>query len=866
VAINQGVGMSEKRLVWADDRFEFFDQLQAEWSSHGLADYQLVKLPLHRLLADDGEAIAWLRAVPPDILVLDWSEGKTEEVYRLVRTHIKEIILTSWNNRTSLDINGVFERWPALQERCLTKPFTTAELVSLIKKWHEKSRASTGLAQLLAIRYLDGDFVVIDTTPGWKLDWNRPVLEWTAEQRQTLLENQLVHHRLLSQSPTDPEKFGPMQFITQALPEQNDMGWPSGARYMQQGFELPETGLALETFGRSIDGIIKLMQQAGFARGRYYHLTDIPGLGDYALEMIARDPYDSGKLDLPAAHRLDDEERASYEAFCQQRRMGKPNKLIWQITPSGHHKSGANNEFWAQCIDMEGVAEVLRVPIFFTAEEVANRSKLRSGGGLCEFRGEFIFDKGKDQPLEAKHVKALKHSLLAAINYFAIARTEEREHFEQEIATQLLQFHQELSQKQNIKDIEMALTQKLLDLSYFFGHQLNLARQPATRSAMYVRHDMQRKHIRVSVEIPNLMEGFTFPLADATFKDMPIVKCANKAIGDSEEGRTCQPGIWHEPNFADRRAIFSQVAECTEASLALIMNRLENVKTLVIYPVSMGKRLLGVIAIRSSHLYAFDSKAVATSQRAIEVALPFLARLQEIESRRIWDGLVMHEMRSNLTWAKNKASRIADGSQEEERRAKIKEEVLLVLENGIEMSNMFLHWLGIADAKIEVRPTTDKFWKRLNHYGLFMQHSTVNRAWKCQADLPWMHDEEEQAHHSIFFERVIHILIDNAFRYGKMHTPVHCNIELDEKNQKIIVKITNHAKSNELAQELIDAQRRAVIDKDWTPGSKTEIGLTLGQMLCREVSADPISITAYDEAAGEMMIVATVSWPLERRK
>ncbi|MEN9866791.1 MAG: hypothetical protein RL748_2381 [Pseudomonadota bacterium] len=846
-----GSDVVAKRIVWVDDNEAFFQRLAASWPRNGLPDYELVFCPLVDLIAENGIELGKMLDAPPDVLLLDWSEFATDFVYQALKAHIPISILVSVAPHETLAANDVFAKYPELHDKTLQSPFTADALGKFIRGLQAQDQDR--IEDVLAIRYLNQVLQPTNKTKGWRLDLQNPELTWTELQRTELEQGKTVQHSVFMTVPNAPDKFGPVQLITQKLPGN------ATAAYMQQAFEFPETGAGLEVFGRSVDGIITLMIEAGFSRGRYYHLSEIPGLPDYALEMVSRVPLDSGTTNFPAVRQIDSKEKETFLGYCTRYQNRFDDALIYDIKEPGLHAGGVNADFWSDCINMNGILAVLRVPIFLTETELATKHPLAGSEGLRLLRGEFVFDKGIGKPIEGKDVKAIERTLLAAIKYFGIARKEEYEHFQREKATMLLAFQRQLAREESTLAIEMALTNKLIEIVQNTPRTLGEKSQSIVSSAMYARHEKQQKTMRISYETDGLMTGALYSLIDESLSDLVVVKCALMDISHSSQPLVV-PYFELEAADAKRIETVSKLPGLLPANIGKIAIRMKNdIRTLAAFPVRLDATLLGVVVVRSNQPYEFISRVVEKCQALIEIACLYLARLQTLENKKIWDGLVMHEMRAMLTWAKSKASSAEHAQTPAAQSVKIKD-LLQVLDNGIDLSTLFMRWRGLSEGQLKERPTSDKFWQRIHGYGLFMQRNVSHKKWVCAEMQPWMAHEKWQVRNGIFLERVMHIFIDNAFRYAVSESDVVCTFNLDQANRLVEVTIQNRA-DNAVVPEALRAVQQGQALINWVPNSRAEIGLTLANMLCLEMAGKPLSIEVRRQDDSQLNVVATVVWP-----
>lgn len=861
--------MSKDRILWVDDSQAEFDRVHALWNDDQLQSrigFKLEHLNLHELLNEDASKFSALMDDPPTVLVLDWNEGNAKDIYRGLKSKVSCTILVSWSRQDELRASGVFREFPELESTTLTKPFSAQQLAALVEKPHESRLMFSirnfvrpqGFEEFLAIRYLNAELIPVGTSAGWRLDLNRPQLNYSGQQFKDLESGKPVRHNLFGSAPIEPEKFGPVQYVTQPLPAKAKGTWPESARYFQWGYALPEASEGIESFGRSVDGILALMREAGFVRGRYYHLTEVPGLiSGPSLELVARYPDDPNRLPLPASREIDRSERADFEEYCHEYDtvlQTRETTLVSKVREVDGTGSDGNDEFWSRYVDDGAISNRLEVPVFLTKRE-AEKSAAHDGDILRNVRGMFVFDRGNHEPIEVRHVRAVERSLLSALNYFGEARLLERERFEQARALQLLSFHERLGKLGEGPNIEQELIHMAVHVVGLDTHGGVTERTPGERSAMYVRFDSVHQSLDVSCETQSAMAGFSISLDQDCFV---LVRCAKRAL-QAKAGENPVPVFL--PDLEDlpeteriREEDWLSIPQCTAERMRQCSKWLkDSVKTVVAFPVMSGSQLLGVLVLRSNRAHEFTRRRVQAVNRVIDIALPYLERLRNEANRKTWDGLVMHEMRANLTWAKAKADRLATVQSPAE-TAQVVKDLLFVLQDGQSLSTQFLHWLGFTEQEDEV-PTNGLFWVQLNEYGDFRSRSSERLLWTFQ------YEGDGQGVDAVRLGRAIRVLIDNAFRYADYSAnTVRCTVKHATDSQQLIVSVVNPGR-------LLEHHPRPELDSQAPSiGSlpralKAEVGLTLVKLLCRDVSAQLV-LHCEELVPGKPEVVATLEWPI----
>ena len=612
---------------------------------------------------------------------------------------------------------------------------------------------------------------------------------------------------------------------------------PNGVKYFQQIYDLPVDGVRIENIGRTVDGIISMMRDAGFKRGRYYHLADVPGIESYVLEMIARYPKDSGALPLPAANNLDDAEKETYEKYCCDFKKNK-NDLIYLITPNTFHNHGTSSPYWKKCIDVTDVIEVLRVPVFLQETEEARRMVKANSEKIQTLRGEFIFDKGKNEKITPEDVARIKLPLRAALKYFDIARGEEHSDFEKKIDLLIHQFQKDLLECPDIFSIEDYLTTKVLSAIAEVQEDFMDPSFEVQRGVLYARYERRERKIYVVNEIittgkvEDYLRGTSFDITDPICRRLPMVQCAFNFINDGIVTPNFHPqyNLTKEMRTQRKQAYRTAVRDNEERVNRLTGRLGSEIKTLVAFPVALGNSLLGVLVTRSNQPFEFTSRVVETIQKLIAASLPYLSRLHEKERTKNWNATIMHEMRNSLSMAKWRIDETIENNESKD------VDIKHILERGIGMSSMFLKWLGMRnynDDELE-RNTAPEFWWRINDLGDFSSRfSRNNQRWKCNLTEIETSEFADSGASAILFERVLCVLIDNAFKYGQRDHIVSCVCRVDAVRKFFIIKIVNFVDQMEIDDPNLD---NLMSEEDIMP-SKAAIGLTLAKMICKDVGA-----------------------------
>ena len=94
-----------KRIVWADDKQPEFEEFQKNWEQADTDGWNIEFVNLDDLLSEtDRTAIDLLLANPPEVLLLDWEGGSTQDLYSEAKSIVPTIILVSQYNESFLNM------------------------------------------------------------------------------------------------------------------------------------------------------------------------------------------------------------------------------------------------------------------------------------------------------------------------------------------------------------------------------------------------------------------------------------------------------------------------------------------------------------------------------------------------------------------------------------------------------------------------------------------------------------------------------------------------------------------------------------------------------------------------------------------
>jgi hypothetical protein len=859
------------RIVWVDDNEDEYLRVRAPLEEDSNGECTIEYEPLERLIDDERPGIEELLLNPPDVLLMDWNEGYIAEYYPLIKDcGIGSILLISGNNSAELHLQRAFIDYPELEHRTLTKPFTFEKLSSLLAQ-QPKIANDRYLTDILPLRYLDNAFLIIGKTNGWKLSDNLIPVDFSETERISIKDSHSVYRTVYSADPSGSGEFGPILIITSLLPDDvaRDKGnIPKSAQYMQRAIALPPMGVPLEQIGNSAQGIIDLMLKSGrFKRGRFYSLNFISGLAHPALELFITVPGNAGTELLPISREIDDDEQEDYRRFCEEYIKfiagNKKDQLIYEIRGIKDP-----NPFWGKYISNEGVLNRLRIPVFRTKaeiQEIVTKGQLRGDlfdPTLLPLAGIFIFDKGIGKDVTIEDVNAIKQTFLSMLTYFSKTRAAEAQQHEQELGNYLLQFHKELNKSNTSDLIEQALTTSAIRALIEFD---SAKETEIEFSATYARYNPRNFTVDVTFETGNLgenniMAGLKFPLTNNTFV---IQKCANAVLKCGKEILFHIPRLSNFINLEEslrREREFQQLApERLEQWIA----RINKMKALIAIPVLTNPRtssakLLGVLLVRANKEYVFNQRRTELLRGLVSIALPHIENFEAMQNHiRELETAILHEARSHISLAMAKLD-ILQNNHIKVMRESTLNDLALILREQIETSTAIMHWFGRNEVIQNNGPTDEKFWERISDYGTFCSNSRDDLKWK------FAYDSTLYAQKAFYFERVMKIVIDNAFRHSDPNSGIiTCFVTENTKQAWLKVEVTNPGILNWNQVELSHLPTRCV-PIDQIKMFEKAIGMNLLKFLCEQVNA-PIPYFQQNSAnkvQPGQTVTLVLHWPL----
>jgi signal transduction histidine kinase len=245
-------------------------------------------------------------------------------------------------------------------------------------------------------------------------------------------------------------------------------------------------------------------------------------------------------------------------------------------------------------------------------------------------------------------------------------------------------------------------------------------------------------------------------------------------------------------------------------------------------------------------VFEFNQERVKRLRSLVEVALPYLARLHADEKRATLSGIAMHELRSRMLSVRNRLGSIKRAASPDARQ-QVLADAGLILKAGHALSDLFLNWTGFEEQHLTSAAATDpSFWRTVDEYGQMCARGQPSLQWQG-----WPHNVPALQLKELL-QRVLYVLIDNAFRHADRKQPnkqVSLAVEpLAAGHQHLVLCIRNPGEVS---------SRVDFLNFDTTP--RQHVGLTLTRKACDMARA---TLQFSNDAKTSKTVLATLSWPL----
>jgi len=903
-----------RRIVWSDNLRDkgYFDTFQALWNTD-TTGYLLEFIDLDVLTESDSDHGEYARQAlkndPPALFLLDWEEGATAELWAELDggNSLMSLALMSFNPvHTIAAQNQGLARYPGLTaDRVLTRPFPPEALRALLPT-HAPTTAAFAASAVAAFelpavygawRWLNEDFQYLQqeprTSPGWKLSYHRPTIKEFKDLEKKLLkggssrsvsdaspESVMVRQYTWSELPTEPGRFDRVMLQTRPLQAADPA--PPGAVYVQQAVHAPvATPQHFES--RIIQGVIGLMQDAGFDRGRYYHHSHVPGLNQAVLELLVVEPDDRNMLPPPAVAEMDSTETRLVERLLKKYQTNTATKparigeLIFEKLAVDTSDEGENDKnVWNQYVNTDAIAEVLVVPVYFRDGEKTTRQELGYSEPNTLLRGLFLFDLGRPGPIEERLIKIAQPALLAALNTYNDHRSHARGEYERKRLGSMDKLHRSLGEATRLQEVAGQACQTALELMEVEekgaengtngGHAKH---EKADRSVLYVRYSATQQvleHVATHSSLSDhnlqpLKSGDRYPLDCNRFFLVEAAGIALEALKNAGQDADILPllrphvaGMPRDSQVcaADWTRVFGVDEDRIQRAVDWYKNK---VKAVCVLPVVAQGVLHGVLVVRSNRAYEFTQRRVKAVEDVVRAMRAHLMRVGLLQRGQAWHSLLAHELRSIL--GRLEQTLRADTEHRTDAHAR----ALLSLATTLAQGS--LHTIHDDQRRPEEQPmATADLWRQVDGFGQCVcaqariaHDSDVQ--WVCEehASVPKSTDPEASAPDLLF--RVLLMLIDNAFRYGNFGAVAQVCLKVSPIDGSF--QLSLHS-PGQWPREVLQYWETTIQSQHWLDEEQSRIrpylGLSLVHWLCTQAGAQVLLKN------GQGSTIVRLIWPI----
>ncbi len=861
-----------RRILWLDDDRLLFDEVQREWP--GNANYTLEWVHQAQSLKQGfGQAYEAVLNNPPRVLVFDWEDGAFLRFYRELKAYLPIAVLISSSGAEQLLEQGVFREFPEFEGRCLQKPFGAEQLLSLLRRLDlaaDPPQATETpappppptLPSQLPLRYLNEQFVPLSANTHWRSSLNRPEAMPSAAACETLQKEGWAMELVYGVNPANPSDFALLQVTTYRL----DVPLPDGSNHVQHVTPLPQEfskqeGSALFDNGATVEGVMGLMRQLGFPRGRYYRLFEVPGLQRPLLELVVRTPDEPGLRPLPAAAEMDEVEFEQFDRHRHRYRQASNQDQAWiEVRQTGAPDPRAVNDstVWDHYVNTTGVTSRLEVPLFAHLP-----SHWSPEGNLANHMvGMMVFDRGPGGgDIEEGAVRnRVSGPLLAALKVLAMNRAKATLRANQKLAADLVFEQREFARCNSFDELETALVKAAIKLASN-GQGGTAGKDSAPqRSAIYARFDELSRELQVTADTRNVLRGAKFKLDQGKFF---VVQAANAALSAlNDPSRPAVPPVFvpdvarlfrERPDQAISAVDLIAASPSPQTDPGWAAAELQSIATAVALAVTAGQQLLGVLVVRSDRAHEFVAHRVSALVALVDSIRPFLAKQTAILELIDRSAMALHELRSHLTRVRN---RIADGRIQpaDEASRQALNDADLMAGFGAGLADLYLNTGGFSEVDDTPLSQAD-LWETVDAFGRLCARDHGELGWTLV--LPQSAVLHTQPRRPDWLMRVMNVLVDNAFRHAQTVPggSVECTVHVDPSAGWMDICVVNPGTLSRAARHL--------------PGTSMvgRVGLTLAERACAKIDATlTIEPSREGSEVGQGLasqVRASLQWPLE---
>ncbi|MEO5350691.1 MAG: ATP-binding protein [Magnetococcus sp. YQC-3] len=731
-----------------------------------------------------------------------------------------------------LPLDDLLQTYPNVQPQVLRKPVAASDILAVMGQETTRFKLPTELTRLpFPLRVLDSQGQVVYRSPGWgEQAINRPA----SSHFLPFSEDQVPN----------PYEF----FVSQPLSAKNN-GELTGTkahsglfyrlhsfpilkgRYLAQLAEPLRTEDEKYKWEYLVDKLFITMKDAGFPRGRFYRLMEIPNSdGMLRLEMA------SGGLcpgwTLPIEYPLSQALHGRFNGFATQNMRGN-RELIYQIRQKQEDPvDDPAILFWNGVVDAIKLESWVEVPLLF---------KLPSPQEFIT-SGLFVFDRlgaeglwdGKPGEVTENHVVPVKATLFYMVRQIAQALQLDAQERDRKRLLALTKLDQILFREVHRDVIEKNLLQAAVEITGAAGGLL-ITREGAAET-LGVRATLGEVQAAC-------LEKASFLLSEVHH---PVVQCWQR--GEAVF-------LPHYKGSAAQKAILAgvNVSRLATGQPDRLHAWLEHgIGSLAAMPILSGDEKVGAISLQHAEPYHFRREQIQALDRLLQRTRWFLHAAHREDERTHWERAMIHEVRSEATPILHGVDQLVNGIGEPDAaQAKIQRCALRLYD----LTENFLETQHAPDHHESFTSPGESLWEFLDlsaevrtecNFTLLVDPET-------REDPVWQTCLRGDAHR---FARVVRNLLDNAQKFCTKGGTITLQAQVETTMWRL--SLTNSG------QMLPDAEQHKFqvgYQENQKQRSGAHVGLASSLGVVRAVGGDIILNNGCD-VTGQPIVRTLLCWPL----
>ncbi|MEO5333667.1 MAG: HAMP domain-containing histidine kinase [Magnetococcus sp. YQC-5] len=789
------------------------------------------------------EAILTALQRNPTDVILDINLGKWKAPLWLA--YLRDHCAIDWNQMRLWVISGMEEvvlqqlrqEFPTIQSQWLRKPLQPTALDNLLKSCQQSTFKLPDALRLvpLPLRVIDSHGSIVFTSQHWESGpMNRPDTNLFLPFSENKIPAPVEFWSSTSlQVGADPEGYYRMD----SFPIEN------GQYLAQIAHRLSPKGYLTE-LPKLIRQAFLTMKEAGFTRGRFYRIHQIPGCAGM-MELVENEGVLKKLVTLPHSHSPEGTlAQRFYKYMEQHKHQEECTPIINILTQIDLDMNDEAVSYWEEIVGKRDLDAWIEVPVFrhgplddcriagFFSFDRKGSTAMQDGSSGSTNITEQMVDMIKD---------ALGHILLDVTKAVDL---EEREK-ELEQHRRLLKLDAELYEQQTDRALlENLLLKTAIDVTKASGGTL-------------VKHEGAMNTLLISSTFGEKQGAFInnnqYELTDIYF---PIVQCwtSGKEI--------YLPRFDLSPERTNLLQHFNESSLARKTEAIKIYNFFESkVKSYVAIPIWWNSRKVGAIGLYSDSPYTFDIDRINILQALLQRVRWFLHAARLSEERRHWEHAFVHEMRSDLLPMLNALDALSNlyCSTNQDFKKTCDQHLLRAKRSGDRLWRLSQNFMDLQTEKIH--DGTLKFDNPgsiiEDYINLYNENLIIlerNISIKPDLDDPvW---KVALSGSKEVFQRVVRNILDNAVKFGEEETNIDIRASKDDTMWKLIIDNQGEMSPEEDALKFIAYKKPDAPKRDGA-----HVGLAASRVWVNACKGS-LSLDNITTPDGGKLVRAEITWPL----